>query len=318
MSKFIKPTSILLYLLSFVVFVILGATYAALSGAADGQGLAGGAIVLGYGIMFGFFAIVVSIFIVYQSSQKTIYVGVVILFVLLLLLIAILFIRQKMQKNKVDEEVQFKVSTEIFHAAVYKELKNEFSQNTEIPLGLGFFSPNFYEYPVLYFYGNPDFSKTLHDNFHMDSILFTQSEPGNYNISYAPPWLQPNHIKMDYGILYFRVQSLGKEYIEITVNTSTQKTSYVNRFGGNIILWPEFLLNVYSIEILPENQQTIKIKPQDNAGEVNFDYDILQPISIKNEWIQVQLQDKNLNPITTGWLRWKNNEKLLISYSLLC
>ncbi len=318
MSKFIKPSSILLYLLSFVVFVILGATFAGLTGAADGQGLAGGAIVLGYGIMFGFFAIVVSIFMVYRSNQKTIHVGNVILFVLLLLLITILFIRQKMRKNKADEEVQSRVTTELFHPAVYNDLKIAFSQTPENPLGLGFFSPNFYEYPVLYFYGNPNLSKTAQDNFRMDSIVFSQSDPGNYSISYAPPWLQPNHMKMDYGILYFRVQSLGKEFIEITVNTSTQKTTFVNRFEGNIILWPEFLLRVYSIEILPENPQTIKVKPLDYAGEVNNDYDILQPISIKDEWIQVELQNKNLKPITIGWLRWKKDEKLLITYSLLC
>lgn len=75
MSKFIKPSSILFYLLSFVVFVIIGATYAALSGAADGQGLAGGAIVLGYGIMSGLIAIVVAIILVYSVSHKAIVIG---------------------------------------------------------------------------------------------------------------------------------------------------------------------------------------------------------------------------------------------------
>jgi hypothetical protein len=318
MSKFIKPSSILFYLLSFLVFVIIGAAFAGLTGAAEGQGLAGGAIVLGYGIMFGFFAIIAAIVLVYSIPNKVIVIGNRVLFLLLLVLIAILFIRQKQRIKAKEDEAQSRKTTDFIKPAVYTEVKNNFPQTDENSIGMGFFSPNFYDYPVMYFYGNPNLSKTTQDNFRTDSIAFTQSDPGNYSISYAPPWLQPNHMKMDYGILYFEVQTLGMEFIEITVNTSTQRTSYVSRFEGNIILWPEFLLRVYAIEMIPGSPQTIRVNPLDYAGEVNNEYEFLQPISIKNEWLQVELQDKNLQPITTGWLRWKKEEKLLISYSLLC
>jgi hypothetical protein len=318
MNKFIKPASILFYLLSFLVFVILGASFAGITGAADDQGLAAGAIVLGYGIISGFVAIIASIVLVSRISHKFIIIANRILFLLFLVLIAMLFVRQKMRKKAKDNEMQTRVTTEIIHQAVYTEVENSLPQTDENPLGMGFFSPNFYEYPVLYFYGSPNLSKPSQDNFRMDSIVFTQSDPGNYSISYAPPWLQPNHMKMDYGILYFQVQTLGLEFIEITVNTTTQKTAYVSRFEGNIILWPDFLLRVYSIEMIPEKPQTIRVNPLDYAGEVNNEYEFLQPVSIKNEWILVELQDKNLKPITKGWIRWKKDEKLLISYSLLC
>ncbi len=318
MSKFIKPSSILFYLFSFLVFVILGAMFAAFSGAADGQGLAGGAIVLGYGLMAGFFAIVVSIVLVYSVSHKVIIIVNRILFLLLLALIAMLFVRQKMRKNKTDDENISRKTTDVIHPVVYEDVKNEFPQAEDKPLGMGFFSPNFYEYSVLYFYGNPNLSKTTQDHSPTDSIVFTQTDHGNYDISYAPPWLHPEHLKLDYGILYFRIQTLGAEFIEVTVNTITQNTAYVDRFEGNITLWPEFLLKVYSIETLPENPQTIKVKPLEYAGEVRNEYEFLQPLSINNEWIQVELHDKDLKPITKGWIRWKKDEKLLISYSLLC
>ena len=318
MSKFIKPSSILLYILSFVVFVIIGAGYAAFTGAADGQGLAGGAIVLGYGIISGLIAIFAAIILVYSVSHKAIVNGNRIFFLILLILIAFLIIRQKMRKNNGEEESQSRLTTDFILPAVYSEVKNNFPETNETPMGLGFFSPNFYEKKVLYFYGNPNFSKIISDHTPTDSVVFKPTEYGSFEIFSAPPWLQPEHLKLDYDILYFRVQTLGPEFIEITVNTVTQNTAYIDRFAGKIILWPEFLLKVYSIEMLPENPQTIKIKPLENAGEVLSEYEFLQPISIKNEWIQVELQDKDLKPLNKGWLRWKKDEKLLISYSLLC
>jgi hypothetical protein len=318
MSKFIKPASILFYLLSFVAFVLLGATLAAVTGAAKGHGLAGGAIVLGYGIMFGFFALIGSIIMVYRSTQKAIVIGNIVLFVLLILIASILFVRQKIRKNNADEKIKTQITTDLIHPVVYQNVKSNIHRTDEKSLGLGFFSPNYFEYPVLYFYGNPNYSKALQDHFPTDSIVFIQNEHGHFEISCAPPWLQPEYLKLDYGILYFNLQSLGKEFVEITVNTTPQNTAFVSRFEGNIILWPEFLLQVYSIEMLPENPQTLKVKPLDHAGGVNDEYEFLQPVSIKNEWIQVELQDKNLKAITTGWLRWKKDEKLLISYSMLC
>lgn len=50
MKQFFKPAKLLFYLLSTILCFMLGVTFAGLTGAAKGQGLAGGAIVLGYGV----------------------------------------------------------------------------------------------------------------------------------------------------------------------------------------------------------------------------------------------------------------------------
>ncbi|MGI9544327.1 MAG: hypothetical protein ACR2MX_13790 [Cyclobacteriaceae bacterium] len=72
MKKLIKPSSLLLYLLSLVVFLMVGMVFAGVTGVAKGQGLAGGAIVLGYGVMFGFTALFISFFIAYYASHSVI------------------------------------------------------------------------------------------------------------------------------------------------------------------------------------------------------------------------------------------------------
>ena len=52
MKNIFNPASFLLYLLTFLVFFLTGATFVNISGAAKNQGLASGAIVVGYALMF--------------------------------------------------------------------------------------------------------------------------------------------------------------------------------------------------------------------------------------------------------------------------
>ena len=61
MNNFFKPANLLFYFLFSLLFFFAGLSYAGLTDAGEGQGLAGGAIVLGYGIAFAFGALVISV-----------------------------------------------------------------------------------------------------------------------------------------------------------------------------------------------------------------------------------------------------------------
>lgn len=185
------------------------------------------------------------------------------------------------------------------------------------PLGLGFFKPNFTKNIVLYFYGNPNWEKSVQEHTPVDSVTFEKTEYGSFNISYAPPWLVPDHLKMDYDILYFRIQSISRDFIEITVNIMDQRRIYVNRFDGEILYWPEFLLNVNSVEFIDGNDQVIRIKPLDYSGEVNVKYAFMQPLIIKDDWMMVRLVNDDYKTVGKGWIQWRKEGYLLISYSLL-
>lgn len=64
--------NILFYLLAFLNFVIIGMIVSAVSGAADGQGLAGVAIILGNGIITGAIAFLTAIILSNYLKQKNI------------------------------------------------------------------------------------------------------------------------------------------------------------------------------------------------------------------------------------------------------
>ncbi len=72
MNKLTKPAGLLLYLLTFVVFFFVGSSYVGISGIAKDQGLAGGAMVLFYGLVFAGLAFIASLFLCYYAPHKTI------------------------------------------------------------------------------------------------------------------------------------------------------------------------------------------------------------------------------------------------------
>lgn len=146
--------------------------------------------------------------------------------------------------------------------------------------GLGFFKPDFFNRSVLYFYGNPNFNGPVSDHFPADSIAFQRLDVHRYEISYAPPWLVPEHPKMNYEILYFRIKAINLDFVEIFVNRTTNRHAYVDPHAGQIIYWPDFLLNVHSVEF-PQNQtQTVRIKSLNYVGQVNIDFVFRKPIRI--------------------------------------
>ncbi len=72
MKKLVRPASWLFYLLTIIAFFIGGVTYAILTDATKGQGLAGGAIVLGYGVIAAFVSLIVAMFVAYHVSYPVI------------------------------------------------------------------------------------------------------------------------------------------------------------------------------------------------------------------------------------------------------
>jgi len=87
MRKFIKPAAIVFYLFSALTFFFAGISFASFSGAAEGQELASGAILLSYGMVFSLITILIAIVIVAKVSSRAI-----ISFNKMLLVIIILFV----------------------------------------------------------------------------------------------------------------------------------------------------------------------------------------------------------------------------------
>jgi len=321
MKKLIKPASLLLYFLTTLNFFMAGVLYASKTGVGKGQGLGGIADVFEYGFMFAFFAFIASVIMVLYAKREVIAKTNYLLGIGMAIMFVFLSLRRIFMEDKETPEKTFppKVTAPaaITSPAIPLGAVIPAGEKGKTPMGAGFFKPDFYENPVLYFYGNPDFKKPVMEHVPTDSVVFKRLERGSFDIAYAPPWLVPDHLKMDYEMLYFRILSIGGSFVKVIANTRSQRIAYVSRAAGEIIYWPDFLLRINSVEFVKGKEQTIRYKPSHQAGEVNARFQFMKPVQIEGAWMMVRLVDDGYRTVGEGWIQWKKDGELLIRYSLL-
>ena len=333
MKKVFKPASLLFNVLTLIVFFFVGIYVAGWVGAGEGQMLAAGAIVIGWGLMFAGVAFIVSFFVTGYVPHKTVVRLNWLLFVVLLILYGITHYRY-VQRQKEKEEDPIEKSkpatptdtapnTVVEPTAMLSPMlrSRKARKSPEVVsnsgMGMGYFSPNFRENSTLYFYGNPNMEKSIMEHSPVDSITFRQSEHHQFEIATAPPWLVPEVIKLDYDLLYFRIKSISQDFVEVIVNDTDGRTALVNRYEGKTHYWADFLLGVSSVELLPGSNEKVRARPFDTAGTIGTAHEFMRPVRIQNDWMQVLLVDGDFNTTGKGWIRWTRHGELLILCNLL-
>ena len=315
MKKLVRPACLLFSILTLILFFFVGLLYAGWMEAGKNQGLAGGAIVLGYGVIFAIIALLISFFATYHLRHKSVVRGNIALTILILA--SFLLVKNNADARKKKREEQNKIESQnttkpinqdkilaLIHYAKEEKPLN----NTE--MGLGVFKPNIKEGQALYFYANPNFEKPVLEHFPTDSLLFDRTELGQFTVSQAPPWLVPLHLKMDYDILYFKVISLSQEFLKVEGNKNNGFSTYVSKGDGDLFFWPDFLLKVNSIEFLKPADKMVRIKPLIHASLVTIDFDFMKPMLITESWAKVALLDANYNKKGEGWIQWRKKRSI--------
>ncbi len=186
------------------------------------------------------------------------------------------------------------------------------------PMGEGIVKPRIANGSILRFYTgslrDPELKQTLPP----DSIQIRQGQ-NNFEIAYAPPWFVPEIAKLDYEILQLRATTVSKHWIEVIVNSKTNKKAWVERDSVDYYPWQDFLLSVFSIELIDPAQNPLRLKPLDNAAPVTYSKQAtLLPQAISGDWMQVAALDQDADkPGAFGWIRWKKGNLFLITWSLL-
>lgn len=80
-----------------------------------------------------------------------------------------------------------------------------------------------------YFYGGVNLEKGLQKHLPFDSVVFTKDQYNNPTTNYAPPWLYPAHLKLDYGIIIFKALGVGHDFVKVETNKQTKQTNNLSR-----------------------------------------------------------------------------------------
>jgi hypothetical protein len=185
----------------------------------------------------------------------------------------------------------------------------------DVPLGVGFVSPRSDELQTLRFYGAPEPDQLADMVTPIDSVTFMHGEH-HVDIATAPPYLVPEVLKLDYGMLNFRAVTLQRNWIEIVVNQRTGQTTWVDRHSVNFVHWSDFLINVFAVEVNDPASNPMRLKPLDHTGVVAQADGPLRGIAVRGDWLQVSKTVFDADG-PSGWIRWRDGDRLLISYSIL-
>lgn len=294
--SFFRKTFILL--LFVVCGGVLGLCLLRMTGAAENQGLAAGAILLLYilaGMLVGCITGLLVLNKRTEPQRKRILIWVVAVG-----LTGVLY---------------FLAAGRMVGSNGMNEMYNSMIEDDDQMTGMGFFKPKLFNSDAIYLYNRPDFRKAVDEHSPADTVGIDIREGGGYYLSYAPPYFLPEIMKMDYDMLALRVVAIHPDWLEVVVNHTTGRTMYVKRGSGEFLLWPDFLLSVFSVETASDNPP--RIKPLDHASISATGASILRPLLIKGDWILVGMYSDDLEFLDQGWIRWRKNDQLLVTWSLL-
>jgi len=259
-----------------------------------GSGLAGPATVLFYGLIGALITALLSIFLVRKIERKLIIKITIILALLNLIPIGWVVYRFVTVTSQTQKEEPKKLTPTQIRGSLISLFLSSSKIYGETEMGLGMVKPDFYNRKVIYFYGFPNLEKPVSDHKPTDSLVFMQTEHNQIDISYAPPWFYPEHQKLDYDILYFKLLTMNRDWVQVELNKKTGQSAWMSRNDVSVLLWQEFLLNVFSIENLDPKSNLLRIKPLVHASEVMIkEYEIMAPVMIKDSWLKVNLFDKD-------------------------
>jgi hypothetical protein len=86
------------------------------------------------------------------------------------------------------------------------------------------------------------------------------------------------------------------------------------------LTWEEYLKGMFSVDRLMEYKQKIRKGPSDTAEEIKYEgRDCFKVMSLSDDWIEIFSTDycdegKNKDKIRSGWIKWRDGDKLLIDY----
>lgn len=132
-------------------------------------------------------------------------------------------------------------------------------------------------------------------------------------------WLQPLAEKLNYSLLQFTCVEVKKDWYRVRVNEHTGETHWILQSSYcKMERWEQLLLHTTAIRRKDAAGNPLRAKPSLKATRIPFSgSEQFTAVSISGQWMKVSATTED-GIVLTGWIRWRDDEKILIDYSLLC
>ena len=163
----------------------------------------------------------------------------------------------------------------------------------------------------LFFYGDADYASGP-----VDSLIY-ETVDNRLLLRYAPPYLLPYYLKEDYESLYFRLSGIHRNRAQIVLNDDTGRGGWVEREKVEVLFWPDFLATVFAVYPLDPTQNPVRQRPlsaADPESGIGPD-ELLLAQWVEGDWIYVKgFTEGDAEAGFGGWLRWREGDRLLVGW----
>jgi hypothetical protein len=188
-------------------------------------------------------------------------------------------------------------------------------------LGIGLVSINFDDKTVLNFYESQIATtptKTIE--------FFDDNNYWNIrDLDKQKQWLNPEVLWLEYNSFIFRCKSLADDWVEIIVNNETGKNLWLKKSEvAKFSNWETYLQGMFGVARLSDQNQKIRKQPSDSSEEIKYSGgDCFQVKSMNGDWIEIYTAEycdesytDSKTKIKSGWIKWRQGNKLLIEYHI--
>ena len=145
----------------------------------------------------------------------------------------------------------------------------------------------------------------------------------------VPDWFRPETLWLDYSLFTFRVVGETESALEVVVDADTGRTLWLRRQPGVVFKsWSRFLTeDVTGFSRLDPASNPLRMSPDPSAPVVPYSgseeqgWECLAVAEVRGPWARVRRSDLcafgDAEPVD-GWVRWRDENELLISYGMTC
>ena len=192
---------------------------------------------------------------------------------------------------------------------------------SQTDLGVGLVSIDFDNQTVLEFY-----SDTLAEEPEKVIEFFDDRTINSWNIKdleKQKEWLNPEVLWLDYFAFTFRCLTKTDNWFQLIINNETGKTFWLKKTEKTKFNnWEDYLKDMFEVARLSSFPQKIRTEPTENSQEIEYQgTDCFVVKSMKGDWIEITTPDycdenftDSKTPIKSGWIKWRQGNKLIIDY----
>ena len=191
-------------------------------------------------------------------------------------------------------------------------------------VGQGIIKIDFEKLPTIHF-----FADTLKSS-PTRTISVTKDKDGEFairNNEVVSSWFKPEGLWLDYSIFVIRVDTIVGKWFRVFINNDKGTTLWTKADPTKkFVRWQTFLVQeTTAIDKNPDFSMEIKSSPSDSSTTIKRieKTDCFEALEIKGDWMRVRTNTKldcneSKRVIKSGWIKWRQNNRLTLNYGLTC